>query len=254
MLKKAIFLSAALFAGSSNATLLTDTSGLGFDVTTVGASTIGGVVVDLLGTNGTHIISQLAASNLFVGFYDTGSPAPYQGNPGTVGIQTGFDAAVTAALGGGLAGASFRFTLWDGDTATGDFDEDDNLLLINGLSFGSWSDVNAEWTNGAGAVLGAQSGGGFRDDTLDTGWFTSTDTALLDELLTSLESTEEMVFQLMDDDPYDNFFDFTQGIDQELIDVGQGPTVQPSEVSAPAALSLMGLGLLGMAGFRRKKA
>ncbi|WP_102795598.1 hypothetical protein [Bowmanella denitrificans] len=254
MKMKVLILTLGIAAGSANASLLTNTSGLGFDVTSVGATTVGGVVVDLLGNNGTHVVSQLAASALFDGFFDDGTPVAYRGNPGTIGIQTGFDAAVLASLGGGLSGASFRFTLYDGDTGPGNFDEDANFLLVNGLEFGNWSDVNAEQTNGSGTVTGPQSGGGFRDSILDTGWFTSIDAGLLASLYTSLLSTNELLFQLRDDDNvYDNFFDFTQGLDQNLIDVGQGPITQPGgQIPEPLPLTLMTLGM-AILGFLRNR-
>ena len=127
MILKKLACAAAVTAGllasaSSFATAFTNASPNGVDVTSVGASTVGGIVVDLLGLNGAHVISQLAAGTLFIGYYNSGTPVPYRGNPGTIGIQTGFGAAVTSALGGGLQAASFRFSLYDGDSAAGDFD------------------------------------------------------------------------------------------------------------------------------------
>lgn len=235
ILKIAAAVSLVLSTYSVSATTLTDISPTGTNVVSRGASSIGGIVTELKGINGTSVVSQLAASSLYVGFAN-GS------NPLTIGTQTGFNSSIQSALGGGLASASFRFTLFDGDSAEFDFDDNDVTLLVNGINVGNWSDVTTNTTDNLGnLVLGGSDHLGFRDSELDSGWFHVTDTTQLATFFSSL-STTSILFALNDVDPDDNFFDFTQGIDASLIDVGSGPVVvppNPSAVPVPAALPLL---------------
>jgi hypothetical protein len=252
ILKTAVAVSMVFASHFAVATPLTQFSPTGTNVVARGASVIGGIVTELKGTNGASVVSQLSASSLHVGFAYESPFTPT--NPLTIGTQTGFDASILNALGGGLTSASFRFTLYDGDTATGNFDFNENTLLVNGISAGNWSAVTTNTTDSSGGLL-AGNHLGFRNNELDTGWFHMTDGAELANLFASL-STASILFQLDDVDPNDNFFDFTQGIDASLINVGSGPVVvppNPSAVPVPAALPLMAsaLGLFGIA--RRKK-
>jgi len=229
----------------AQASTFTNTSPSG-GVLPTGVSTVGGIVLDLTGANGTRVTSQLAASQLFVGFYST--------NPGTIGTQTGFTSSVLNALGGGIQKAGIRFTLYDGDSASGDFDFNNNTLRVNGLNFGNWSSVNTQNTDSVGAETGAGfSGGGFRNNLLDTGWFYNSDTTLLTAFYNSLVSTNNGVYELFDTTPGDNFYDFTQGVDSGLINVGTGPVVQPPGTAIPTPALLPGLIGLGLSAWRKRK-
>ncbi len=260
MKKKLAFLLACgtvIASGAAQATTLTMTSPTSAGLVPTGVSEIGGIVVDLIGTNGNRVVSQLAASSLFIGFYDNGTPTSYRGNPGTIGVQSGFNSTVMNALGGGIVEAAFRFTLYDGDTGYNNFDyDDDNFLLVNGINFGDWSDVATENTTNIGTAGGAGQSNGFRDETLDTGWFYSTNSASLSSLYDSLVSAGTLTFMVQDIDPYDNYYDFTRGIDSSLINVGTGPVVQPpvGAVPEPTTVLLFSVGLAGLAAASRRRA
>lgn len=250
VLNTALLVSLAFASHAASANTLTQFSPTGTDVVARGASEIGGIVVELKGTNGVSVVSQLAASSLFVG-------STTSVNPFTIGTQTGYDASVVAALGGGLQSASFRFTLYDGDTATGNFDRNDNSLLVNGVNVGNWSNVTTNTTTSTGATApGTVAHTGFENNSLDSGWFHVTDGTLLSSVFSSL-ATGKIVFGFLDKDPGDQFLDFTQGIDKSLINVGSGPVVVPPTPSAVPendiyAMMLAGLGLVGFAARRRQ--
>lgn len=227
-----------------------------------GVTPVGGLVVDLTGANGNRVVSQLSASQMYRGFADV-SENPVagvaSGNPLLFGTQSGFSPAVLDALGGGINSAAFRITLFDGDSASGNFDFNDNTFTVNGISVGNWSSVTTYRTDSTGATL-LSTGTGFGDSILSTGFFTLSDMTKLADLFTSLGSTNQMQFRLVDTDPNDNFYDFTQGVDGGLINVGTGPVVTPPTGAVPEpatwAMMLLGFGFIGGAlrSMRGKKA
>lgn len=240
------------FTTYAQASPFTETSPTAGGAVVPGVTDIGGIVVDLIGTNGNRVMSQLSASSLFEGFAGT--------NPFTIGSQSGFDSSVMGALGTGIVEASFRFTLFDGDSAAGNFDQlQENNLTVNGVQMGYWGETPTVHTDSSGTVLdGGVITNGFSNNQLDTGWFYSNNSTALGNLYTDLQSTQTLTFELFDVDPGDNYFDFTQGIDADLINVGSGPGVTPPGVSAvpePSIYALMlgGLGLVGFMASRRRK-
>lgn len=244
---KTLALAVTLLASTAAlATPLTETSPTG-GALPAGVTKVGGIVLDLKGLNGTRVVSQVAASTLFVG-----SPTSPQ-NPFLIGTQTGFTSAVLGGLGGGLSSASIRVTVYDGDNRAGDFDFNDNSLLANGVNFGNFSSVLAEETNSIGTVV-LSTALGFGDDRLGTGFFTNTNSSDLATFFTSLAGGS-VQYRLLDVDPGDQFYDFTQGVDGGLATVGTGPTVVQSAVPEPAtwAMMIIGFGIAG-ASLRQRRA
>jgi hypothetical protein len=193
---------------------------------------VGGIVLDLIGLNGSRVVSEQAADTLFVGTFLAKPPAGTTDNPGLIGVQRGFTPAVVALLGGGLREIAVRVTLFDGDNAPGEFDYHEDYLLLNGLSVGDFSGVATEATSMDGKIArSANPAGGFRSDLLDTGFFFSADEALLSQLWNSLKSSGEVVYQFFDRTPGDNFVNFAAGVDGS-----EAPTlvVAPPAVATPA--------------------
>lgn len=263
-MKKIVLGAFALVAsvGVAHATPATETSPTG-GALPAGVTKVGGLVVDMKGANGARVVSQLAASQMYRGFStfsENPVPGVATGNPLTIGTQTGFTAGTIAALGGGLQSVSFRLTLFDGDTAPGNFDFNDNTFSVNGALIGNWSSVATERTSADG-ITTISSGTGFGDSILSTGFFSSTDAGVLASIFSSLSMTNQLVFTLFDQDPGDNFYDFTQGVDGGLINVGTGPVITPPPppmggIPEPTtwAMMIIGFGAVGSAMRRTRRA
>lgn len=169
----------------------------------------GGIAIVLTGANGNIYYQFSDPDGAFRGFQNTGQPAAFRGNPFTINdpltLDCGF-ASCSDYFGGSIARVDVRFSAYDGDTQPNGFDENDISLELNGFNVGSWSGLQTEITNNSGT----QSFGfttGFGNNTFNTAWFASTNTALLNNILTTGQ-TSTGVF---DDDPNDNYWDFRRG-------------------------------------------
>lgn len=204
-----------------------------------GVTQVGGIVFQAKGQNGAVVTSQLAASSLFEGFAST--------NPQAIGTQSGFTPTILNGLGGGLTHIAVRITLFDGDTASGNFDFNQNFLRINGFELSGASNFSAVWTeqtNNTGTVALRAPILGFDNDRLHTGFFSFTDSGFLANVWNSMQGGS-VVFSLRDIDPFDNYYDFKQGVDGGLINIGQPPTPTPA-VPEPGMMAIALAGIGGM--------
>lgn len=183
----------------------------------------GGVAIVLTGVNGNIYYQFSDPTGAFVGYQNTGAPVAFRGNPFTINdpipLDCGFRSC-TDYFGGSIARIDVRFSAYDGDTQPGGFDENDITLVMNGFDIGNWSGRTTDRTNDSGTTsFGLTTG--FGNNTFNTGWFSSTNASLLNNILTSGVTTT----QVRDDDPNDNYWDFTRGDslpDEELRTVAPG--------------------------------
>lgn len=169
----------------------------------------GGVAIVMVGANGNAYYQFSNPTGAFVGFQNNGSPTAFRGNPFTINSPIGLDCGYSTCstyFGGSIAKIYIRFSAYDGDTQVGGFDNNDITLRLNGYSIDNWSNITTQSTNTNGTVS-YSSQQGFGNNTFDTGWFTSTNSALLSNIL----STGQTSTQVYDRDPNDNYWDFTRG-------------------------------------------
>jgi large repetitive protein len=202
----------------------------------------GGVVIVLEGVNGNVYYQFVNPSTMFQGYQNTGTPTAWQGNPFQITpVMTLFCGPVVSCstyLGGGITRMTVRFTAYDGDNQTGMFDFNDLNLRINGSNFGAssgnWSPVSTQNTDLTGTTL-ISSGTGFGNNTLDTGWFQSTDPTILSNVL----SVGTVTASIFDRDPNDNFWDFKRGNDANTstvpLNVAPGVTLDKASTTSSYA-------------------
>lgn len=199
----------------------------------------GGVAFVLVGVNGNIYYQFSNPSGAFVGYQSNGNPPRFRGNPFTINdpipLNCGFSECSTY-FGGGLATAYIRFTAYDGDTQVGGFDQNEITLRLNGFTVGNWSDITTDRTD----IAGTTSYGlvqGFGNNTLNTGWFTTTNSALLSNIL----STGQTTTQVFDNSPNDNYWNFRYGqnlSNQEIVTVAPGYTLEKS--ASPTSFTEVG--------------
>ncbi len=187
----------------------------------------GGVVIVMVGVNGNIYYQFSDPENAFRGFNNRANRDELEGNPFTVNDPIALDCGFSSCrdyFGGDLARVYIRFSAYDGDTQVGGFDQNDITLRINGFNVGNWSGRTTERTNTSGTQsLGFENG--FGNNVFNTGWFDSTNPALLDSLLDTGETTT----QVFDRDPNDNFWDFQRGprlTRDEIRTVAPGYTIE----------------------------
>jgi uncharacterized repeat protein (TIGR01451 family) len=198
----------------------------------------GGVVIVLEGVNGNVYYQFVNPSTMFQGYQNNGAPAAWQGNPFQIGpvmaLNCGPITSCSTYLGGGATRMSVRFTAYDGDSQAGMFDFNDLNLRINGQNFGAnngnWTSVPTQNTDVTGTTV-ISNNTGFGNNTFDTGWFQSTNPAIISSVLT----TGNITATVIDADPNDNFWDFRRGNDANTttvpLNVAPGVTIDKASTT-----------------------
>jgi hypothetical protein len=244
-------------ASSASAQLISPLNGI--DYSTYGISAEGGVVIDIVGTSGVQVVSQIAAIDLFSGYYIDPSldpfgflvpPTPAVWVPGSVMAQGfGFSPSIVSSLGGGISAMSIRLTEYDGDTGSSGLGPGMNQfnpnldplaagidLIVNGQNVANFEDV------------------GFESDTLDTGFFTISDSTALASIYSVLSVTN--VVELNYDEGLDKglaLVDFQTGLDKLSLMNSVDPTIV-DVIPEPSAVGILGFAsILGFIAVRRRR-
>ncbi len=199
----------------------------------------GGVAFVLVGVNGNVYYQFSNPAGAFVGFQSNGTPRAFRGNPFTINnpieLNCGFSPCADY-FGGALANVYIRFSAYDGDTQVNGFDQNDITLRLNGFTVGNWSDITTDITNTSGTTSFGQVRG-FGNNTFNTGWFSTTNSALLSNILTTGQTTT----QVFDADPNDNYWDFRRGnslSNDEIVTIAPGYTLE--KTASPATFDAVG--------------
>ncbi|MGV6801718.1 MAG: DUF7507 domain-containing protein, partial [bacterium] len=209
-------ISLALSNGNAMATPFTETipDGLGTQIPST-YPVIGGTMFVLEGANGNYYYQFVNPSTQFSGFSDTGTPAAYRGNPFQLGPSQALNCGTTSCstyFGGSIVKLYVRLTVRDGDTCTGEFDENDITFRVNGYDVSNFTGPTSQETSVDGSII-------YGTDTCfpnqtssrtSTAWFTSTNSSLLNDILT-VGSTTPTIHDL--DGGGDNLWYFTDGND-----------------------------------------
>jgi large repetitive protein len=200
---------AALFPAPVRATSFTTTvPGTGL-VLPADYPQAGGVAIVMIGANGNAYYQFSDPTGAFQGQQPGGDPPRFRGNPFTINDPITLDCGASTCstyFGGSIAQIYVRFSAFDGDTGAGEFDFNDITLRVNGFDVSNWSTVTTERTNTAGTTSQGFTTG-FTNQTFNTGWVSSTNPALLSNILSVGRTTS----QIFDRDPGDNFWDFRIG-------------------------------------------
>ncbi|MGL5011112.1 MAG: DUF7507 domain-containing protein, partial [Paracoccaceae bacterium] len=183
----------------------------------------GGVAIVMIGANGNAYYQFSDPTGAFQGFQQNGQPAAFRGNPFTINNRIALDCGASTCatyFGGSIAQIYVRFSAFDGDTGAGEFDSNDITLRVNGFDVSNWSTVTTQITDTSGTTSSGTATG-FTNNTFNTGWVSSTNSALLSNILTTGGTTS----QIFDNDPGDNYWDFRIGptlTNQDIVTVAPG--------------------------------
>ncbi|MGB0906432.1 MAG: beta strand repeat-containing protein, partial [Maricaulaceae bacterium] len=169
----------------------------------------------LIGVNGNIYYQFVNPSTQFEGYYNSGTPVAFRGNPFQLGPTQNLNCGPTACVdyfGGSIVEGYARLTARDADACPGNFDHNDVFFEVNGIQVGGFTGPNTQRTNMAGTVsYGFESC--FRDQSTtetSTAWFDLTPVpGLLNNILTTGGTTP----WVRDNDVRDNHWFFKDGND-----------------------------------------
>ena len=122
---------------------------------------------------------------------------------------------------------SMRWTIEDGDTESGNFDDQNVQLGVNNIPIDSASDLTAYSHDENGSSTSLRSG--FPDGATATGWVTTTESFKLEQIYNnSIANSGVVEFHLFDNSPNDNYFDFSRGINSTMSQSNVIPNIAPT--------------------------
>lgn len=254
-MKRVIAFVLTMLCFSAHANLLL-TSPTGYGGLGASVPSYGGAVIDIIGNNENRVLSYISERELLHAGLVTDENGFAMASIGTLS----FSQEMLDALVGGIAQIAIRLTMWDGDNSLLNgveqgFHANKNFLYVNGSEFGNFSNVDTQtFERFGGDQVDTDGVTGFITDYSAVGWFSSTDSTLMQSISDSIFSSGMLSMNFVIKGAHAdhaNFISFSDRFDDLQYQAKSFTSVQVPEPSI-IGLILLAVAMLSFRSFKKR--